>query len=67
MESFWQSLAVQSGAKTFPQYLKSLVPVYAKERLKNMFGDNSTTGFLKSNNWINSRGAFLRILLKRAE
>ena len=67
MESFWQSLAVQSGAKTFPQYIKSLLPVYVKERLKNMFGDNSMNVFLKSNSWINSRGAFLRIILKKSD
>jgi SAM-dependent methyltransferase len=68
MEAFWQTLAAQqASAKTLRQYLKSFIPVYVKERLKNIFGDNSTAAFLKSNSWINRRGAFLRIILKKAD
>jgi SAM-dependent methyltransferase len=68
MGDFWKSLAAQANSAKKPlQYLKSLIPVYAKERLKNIFGDNSATDFLKNNSWVNSRGAFLRILLKKTD
>lgn len=68
MEDFWQSLAAQAcGAKRPLQHFKSLIPVHIKEKLKNIFGDNSVPGFLKSNSWINSQGAFLRVLLKKTD
>ena len=66
MENFWQNLAAYTENSQKPlQYLKSLIPVHFKERLKNIFGNNSTPGFLKNNILLNKRGAFLRIILKK--
>jgi SAM-dependent methyltransferase len=68
MEDYAPNVASNSGkTKKLIQYCKSFVPVHTKEKLKNIFGENSMAGFLKKSDWINSKGVFLRILLRNKE